>query len=191
MARRFQRRGFRKPLQVKRWAWVTTVHNETAVTRDGVGNLNILFTADDWQGNTANLTKVAVIRRIIVSGVVTAVPEVTAVSTENVNLFSALFVQDVEDTDTTIIDPAAGTILQAHRVLHTQCDGLAAMEIPTAQMGTNFIPAIATFRIDMKVNLKLHADQELIHAVQFGSAVTSVLNDARYSCYGRVLMESP
>lgn len=185
--RRFTRR---LPRSARRLAWVTNVFNEVSVDRAAAINFFVAVEAADWQGDTQSLTKRAHVRRTIVNGVVTATPTSTALELDSVILFYALLVCDAEETDNNIVSSAAGSLLQAHRVLHVGCKGYAGIEIPSAQMGTNWIPGV-DIDIDIRSNVVLEPDEQLRLAIQYGGGVTGVLADSRFSGYCRTLIENP
>lgn len=188
LLRRGRSRGGK--FQIARKAWVTSVFNETALTRDGINNEFVLLEAADWQGDTAQLQKHAHVKRIIVSGVVTATPESTTLAFDSIAIFTAMYVADVEDTDTTIITAAAGTILQGNRVLGVKAYGYNGAEIPAAVASQPYIPGVQV-EYDVRLNVVVRPDEFLLLGIQYGSAVNGVLNNAAFSGYCRVLMEAP
>lgn len=187
---RFRRRPRGGPFQKRRLAWCTNIFNETAITRDGNGNLLVALESQDWQGDSAGLTKKAHIKRIILKGDLAATPATTTIATDIVCCFFCLFVQDSDDTDANLLTTTAGSILQAHRVLWTDVQSLANIEVPAAQFGTSFAPGMR-IDIDLRLNVVIEPDEELVFAIQYGSTVSETLTAAAFSGICRTLIENP
>lgn len=186
MRRRF-RRTFRRRQRV---AWDSVVFNESNITRAGLINEYVLVSSGDWDGDIQGVNKKGRIKRIHLNGGMGFVPNSTTFAQDNVALFGALYITDNEETDATILVTTAGSLIQAHRVLHTDVWAWSSAEVPTAQVGTAFGFHIK-LSVDVKVNLTLEPDELLIWGMQFGSDVQETLSDARFSAYGRCLIEEP
>lgn len=171
-------------------AWVNAVANHVAVPVDGtLLELGLLEPAD-WGGDIVNTNKKGHLIRTIGSWTVLWVPETTTFATGLCRLFWAVYVIDQDDADATIVSAAVGTILQGSRVLQVGCTGFSSLEIPTANQGTAFIPAL-TFSWDTALRAKLESDQIVALGVQLGGGVTGTITSMGISGYSRSLIREP
>lgn len=190
MARRrnnfFQRSGRRRgPV-----SWVTTVGNGAAQTVDGTLLESVLMEAADWGGNVDAVQKQGHLLRIMCDFNVTLVPESTTFAQGNLRLFWCVYIIDNDDADSSIISLAAGSIIQGCRVLQLGCEGQTAVEVPTAQVGTAFVPAMK-IKFDTRLRARLQGDEIIALGTQFGVSVTGTIASAALSGYARMLIREP
>lgn len=191
MRRRFhmgRRRRYGRPVQKERPMWATTNFNETAIAGDATLEEMLIFQNQDIVD--FNATSLTSIRRIIINGGVAIVPESTTFASNMIALYAALYVTDIDETDTTLITTAPGDILEGGvgRVLWTNCYAFSVAEIPTANVGTNLIPPVARIEIDWKGRLNLRGDDAfLVLGLQYGASVTSTVALSSFSATCRTL----
>jgi len=64
-------------------------------------------------------------------------------------------------------------------------------EIPSATATTAYIPPIHPLDMDIRLNVPLKADEELLMGLQFSSDVSAAMALSNASLYARILVESP
>jgi len=191
--RRRARSRFRgSRFQKARTSWVRGLFNEQSITRDATNNEFILLSGADWQTDQSGLNKKGYVKRTIVKGAITVVPNQTAGEVDHVAMFAALYVVDLDDTDTTIIGVGSGGILQGSRVLWQDCFGHAILESASALTDQSVIlPTFGRIEIDIGIKVVLEPDQVLTLGIQTNANVTNVLASINFSGYATVLIEQP
>lgn len=194
MARRFaRRRFFRKgqpPVKRQKRVWFSNLFSEDALGTSSTLIEEVIFDSEVSHVPAGFAYSVqAEIRRLVVDGVITWVPQITATAFEMASLVWAVYVIDREDTDNTLISTTRGAILEggARRVLRTGVIGFTAVELPVAQIGTSFIPAIP-MQIDLKVSMKVATDELIVLGMQWTSDVSSAINQAAFTGITRTLL---
>lgn len=186
--RRFRRfpRKFSKPVMRERPTWLTSVFSSSAVLRTGV--INRFNVCDPSVFGIAAAGRVH-IRRLLLRGGVGVIPEFTTFANGTVNMHAALYVINREDTDATLLTTSPGDILEGgvERLLWTDVQICTIREQPSASGIESYIPAIFRVDIDLKTRVNLGYDDVVELAFQFGSDVTGVVSDARYSGIHRAL----
>lgn len=187
--RRFtsRRRFPRRPVMREKYAWSTTVFNDTALSQTGVVDEQVLWDPNVDEVGYPQMNTVWTIKRILGRGNVVYNLEAAATTTDLIGVWQCLYVIDREDTDSTIISSGAGTIFETERVLQVETEGLLLFEATVDPATVTVVTPRPRVDIDWKGSLKLRQDQLLIHAIQVGNDASAVLNDARLFATYRVL----
>lgn len=166
------RRRFGKPFAKQGTMWVTTLFNEVAsdsatvveLVMMSAGDVDLLAAVD-----TAG-TIVYHIRRIIVNATFLAMPSlaVSNVSDQG-SIVWAIYTLDTEDSDNTILNTNAGSILRTERILQTGIVGWGAHSITTGQSGGGVYAGIPV-NVDFRLPVKMRSDELLLFGFQQQSA---------------------
>jgi len=187
--RRFRRGRPKQPLQL---TWVSSVFNtSTSLTPGSFSAGQVFLDGTDWEAPpTANLVRPCYVRRVIANFGYTVnirVDENSAI--EGTAFFWALVVEDDDEADTTILNGAAGEIIQQNRMLATGLQCVAGNGNDTDNPSS--IHYCPTQHIDWKGRLRLQPNQRLTLFHQtvsdFGDAAQSVFTP----CFARILIETP
>lgn len=191
--RRFRRRrGGTGNLVKKRWAWSSAVFGSNIDVTGTPADLTefiLLDPLNDLQPGTDYNRKYSV-RRIIVNGNFLVTPLVTAAAATPIQMVSAVYVDDREDTDASLVTTDIGDMLEggADRVLYTNMDAFLVNEVPSAVISQQLVmgPRIA---IDWRGNCKVGLDQLILMGCQVGIDASATVNALSAQFVVRVLLE--
>ena len=188
--RRIARGNFAK----KRFAWTRAIFefsiDVTGTPPDPSGA--VVFDAlTDIIGTGTDYNRKWNVRRIICRSQLVWVPVVSTVAAQVVNLNAALFVQDREDADISLVTTAEGDILEggADRVLWTDCVAQRIVALPSAQISEQQAQG-PRFDFDWRGNAKCGLDQLVTIGFQLDADYSGVLSDARMGMLTSVLFEA-
>jgi len=185
---------FRRPVERVKYAWANTVFNESAITLLGDINEQVLFEQGDWTtgiGPAARAT--CTVRRIVISGSLTWVPQFTAAATNLAGLAFAVYQTDEDDLDDNTLWSSQSTnslLRNADRLLWTHYRQLSVMEFTNLQ-ATNSSPNQVEVEVDLKVKIRIPMEAVLLLGIQFGGVVDSTIALAGFTGISRVLYEIP
>lgn len=189
----FRRRRFGKPFVREQLVWSSNNFEETATTVDGIINNFVLFDPQQLQGGSGITGAPAVryqVRRIIVNGGLGWTPQDTALANDIGALRWAIFVQNREDTDASLITTAQGDILEGgvERVLKTGCEACSLTEL-SGPASMNWRPPLVRFNEDLKVRVNLGFDDIIVLGVSV--PLSSVVSLASMCLSTRCLVRLP
>lgn len=193
---RFKRRAFRRfsrPVKRERLIWWTTNFNEAPQNTAGLLTQNIILGHDQLEATQATGPSTIIsIRRVIVNGGVVVAPGISgAVTFDTLTAFTALVVQDVADTDVTLVSTARGDIYEGgvERILWSGCDTRQSTAGPVGQVSVSEVGEPFTrYAIDWKGRANLKIDHRLMLLFQAGGnwgaagAVSTVALSATIRC---------
>lgn len=167
--------------------WMRGIFNEQALATDGTETQMVVVDGTDWSPAVAGINKQTRLRRLIIRGGVSASMLSTTLGFDIIAMYSMLYKQDTEDTDTGIITPTVGGILQAGTVLWQDAKSMTGLESPTGNIAV--LPQMFRWSIDIRVRLPLRSEDELILGFQPGSSVTGTIAAWAASFYVSALFE--
>jgi len=195
MARRrsFARRRGTGNLVKKRWAWSSAVFGSAidfSGTPADLTEFIILDALNDLQPGTDYNRKYSV-RRVILKGNFLITPLTSAAANSPVQMVSALYVDDREDTDNTLVTTDIGDMLEggADRVLHTNMDAFLVNEVPSAVISQQLLTG-PRIDIDWRGNCKVGLDQLILFGCQVGIDATGAVGNLSAQFICRVLLEA-
>jgi len=131
------------------------------------------------------------VRRIIVRGNYLITPLTTAAANSALQMVQAVYVDDREDTDASIVTTDIGDMLEggADRVLYTNMDAFLVNEVPSAVISQQLVMG-PRIDVDWRGNAKVGLDQLILMGVQVGIDATSAVGNLSAQFIVRVLLEA-
>jgi len=191
--RSFARRRGTGNLVKKRWAWSSAVFGSAidfSGTPADLTEFILLDPLNDLQPGTDYNRKYNV-RRIIVRGNYLITPLTSAAANSPVQMVQAVYVDDREDTDASIVTTDIGDMLEggADRVLYTNMDAFLVNEVPSAVVSQQLVMG-PRIDVDWRGNCKVGLDQLILMGVQVGIDATGAVGNLSAQFIVRVLLEA-
>lgn len=186
-------RRFARPRKPRaKVAWVRTFFSSTALDLSAAATEELVcldVSAVLTQG-TGKLNQSFMLRRAIFDGMVSFTPTATVLAVSSFAVAWAMYIADFEDTDTSIISTAIGSLLSSNRVLACGAIAGCAIEGTAAQVDSNLLLG-HHLHIDARVNAKLRPDDLVLLTFQFPGVATASLATSLVSGYASMLVNQP
>lgn len=185
------RRSFRRSKRPNTMKWVTTVFNNAALTITP-NNLNEMVVMDPvifYAPEQLEVNRVARCARVLVKGGWSFETNVVSFAQLHLQIFWALYIIDIEDTDATILTSVPSSIMNSNRVLQCGCHAFNLAETVPANGWVN-APALLPIDVDLTTRFNLRQDEQLALGMQLGRDPVSTVASWSFSAYCRVLYDT-
>jgi len=170
-------------------SWVNGVFNTSLDTTGATfGTPQVLVDGPDWQANLGGLSKPGFVRRVIVNFTIVVNFRFEGALERRTGFFWAVYVEDDDEQDSTLLSTAPGTIIQENRLLATGVRGWHGTSLDTNSPFETFSPME---KVDWKGRLRLQSNERVVLAIQSVNDIDAAATAVEAITFSRVLIESP
>lgn len=188
---RFRRRPFRRRDPATSPKWLSTVFSLSALDINAVLTEYVLLDpATMMAAEDLEINRVLRVKRVVFNAAVSYDTQAASATQNQYGVIWACYVIGTDDPDATIITTLAGGILNSNRVIQTGAFAGLFCEL-AASIGTVSMYPGDKIQIDVRTNINLRQDEQLVCGVQFASSPLAVLDSASLTGISRVLVVPP